>query len=307
MKRRMTSSFLAFFGHINIDVSIRVPVIPRVGSVNATSVSENFGGTAGNFAMVSRKLGLDFDLYSAVSLRTHSEYLDYLSSIGIDLQHVDRLEESYGPVCYISSDGNDQVAYVYQGPMDHWSPATSFPSRSEYDWVHFSTGPPEEYSKLFELIEKSKVAFDPGQEIHYRYVRETALRFIERANMFVGNEAEYDKLKTLSGKTDDEIHSLIDTIIITKGQKGVTAYDGGETYNFSVLPAERVYDTIGAGDSFRSGLYLGLSNRYSLCDSIVMGIIVSSKAIESPITDFNLNHSEVERLFRENRDRIVLE
>lgn len=303
----MTSPFLAFFGHINIDVSIRVPTLPRVGSVNATGVTENFGGTAGNFSIIARKLGLDFDLYSSVSPKTHTEYLDYLKSLGQDVSHVDVVGESYGPVCYITSDGNDQVAYMYQGPMDFWNPAETFPENPGYRWVHFSTGLPLEYSRLFDRIKGSKVAFDPGQEIHYRYNREMSLKFIDRADVFIGNEAEFAKLQELSGKTADQILSLIGTVIITRGQKGVSVFSEGETYNYNIMPAKRVYDTIGAGDSFRAGFYYGIWKDMGISDSVVMGIIASSRAIELPITQFDLDGKSLQDLFKLNRSSIVIE
>ena len=307
MKGKMTSSFLAFFGHINIDVSIRVPVLPRVGSVNATGVTENFGGTAGNFALVAKKLGLDFDLYSAVSPKTHSEYMEYLAEMGMDLGHVDILKDSYGPVCYISSDGNDQVAYVYQGPMDVWDPAGTFPTDSTYEWVHFSTGMPGQYSKLFDKISGSKVAFDPGQEIHYRYDRNIMLKFIERADMFIGNETEYGKMQDLSGLGHEDIISRIGTVIITKGQNGVIAFHEGKTFNYNIMQAERVHDTIGAGDSFRAGFYFGLWKGMGVKESVAMGIITSSKAIELPMTQFSLSGEGILELFRSNSDRIIRE
>lgn len=301
----MTSSFLAFFGHVNIDVSIRVPVLPRVGSVNATKVSENFGGTAGNFAIVAQKLGLDFDLYSAVSEKTHAGYLKYLTSIGINIRHIDRQNESYGPVCYISSDGNEQVAYVYQGPMEAWAPASNYPIDAEYRWVHLSTGPPEEYMKLFDVTGKSRITFDPGQEVHYRYNRAASTAFIDKADMFTGNEAEFQKLKEITGYSDRDMIDRIGTIIVTKGQSGVSVFTSGDKMEFAVLPTSRVYDTIGAGDAFRSGLYLGLSKGMGIEDSILSGIVVSSCAIESPLTDFRLTFSDVENLIRENRDLMV--
>lgn len=303
----MTSSFLAFFGHINIDVSIRVPNLPKVGSVNATGVAENFGGTAGNFAIVAGKLGLDFDLYSAVSPKTHSEYLDYLASLGLDTSHISVMKDSYGPVCYITSDGKDQVAYIYQGPMDTWDPSRTFGGNPGYQWVHFSTGLPGEYSKLFKHIEGSKVAFDPGQEIHYRYNREMVLKFIDRADLFIGNEAEYSKLQELSGMDSGQIESLIDTLIITKGQDGVFVFNNGERYEYSIMQAEKVHDTIGAGDSFRAGFYYGMWKRMGIRDSVVMGIIASSKAIELPITQFSINGQELQELFKSNHGHILRE
>ena len=297
----MASSFLAYFGHVNIDVSIRVPKMPRVGSVNATNVTENFGGTAGNFAIVANRLGLDFDLYSAVSPKTHAGYMEYLESRGISTGHIDQVHGSYGPVCYIPSDGDEQIAYIFQGPMEEWSPAATFKDDMGYRWVHFSTGPPKSYLKIFDHIGGSFVTFDPGQEIHYRYDSETTSKFIKRADMFIGNRAEYDKLMEITGWSDEKIKASMETVIITRGADGVTAYHGNRELSFSALPAESVHDTIGAGDSFRAGLYSGLNNGLDLEGSILAGIVVASKAVEKPLTQFEYTFEEIEKLIERNR------
>ncbi len=300
----MPRSFLAYFGHVNIDVLIRIPSFPRVGSVNVTAVSENFGGTAGNFAIVAKKLGYDFDLYASVSGKTHGEYLTYLDSLGINTGHVDIAEDGYGPICYITSDGNDQVAYMYQGPMDTWDPIRKFPKGEEYQWIHFSTGPPETYLKLFPMIGGARVTFDPGQEIHYRYNRTSVEKFIERADMVICNEAELQKMKEITGKGKEWIEASVGTVIITQGSDGVTIMQEGEKEHLSVLPANGVYDTIGAGDSFRAGLYYALSRGMRVRDAVSMGIVVSSKAIEHSIVEFAMTGSEAEKILQENRGQI---
>lgn len=296
----MEESFLAYFGHFNIDVSIRVPFLPKVGSVGVEDVKENFGGTAGNFAMISGKLGYDFDSYGAVSKKTHESYLNYLNSIGVTTDHIDVLEEGYGPICYISSDGNDQVAYMFQGPMDRWDPSLTYPKGKKYNWVHFSTGHPEPYIRLFPEILGSKIGFDPGQEIHYNYSAETTAKFLERCDLLICNEAELAKIGELTGSSREKIASAAATIVMTRGSKGVTIFSGGRAEEVPALPAENVYETIGAGDSFRAGLYYGLSRDLTFREAVAMGIVVSSTAIQGPMTDFTLSGKEAEQIMHDN-------
>lgn len=298
----MEESFLAFFGHVNIDVSIRVPFLPKVGSVGVEGVKENFGGTAGNFAIVSSRLGYNFDLYGAVSRKTHKNYLEYLDSVGVKTNHIDVVENGHGPICYISSDGNDQVAYMFQGPMDNWEPASTYPEGIKYKWVHFSTGRPEPYIRLFPRLVGSNVSFDPGQEIHYKYDAKTTEAFLERCNLLICNEAELAKIGDLTGKSMEEIASMAGTIVMTRGSKGVTIFLDGKPEDVPALPAENVYETIGAGDAFRAGLYYGLSRSVPLREAVALGIVVSSIAIQAPITEFNLNGREAEEILHRNRE-----
>ena len=85
------SKRLAFFGHVNIDVVLVTPDLHRQGSSEVTAVREEFGGTAGNFAIVASRIGVSFDLYGAISRSTHARYIEFLKSLGIDTFAGDQL------------------------------------------------------------------------------------------------------------------------------------------------------------------------------------------------------------------------
>lgn len=303
----MPKRFLSYFGHLNIDVSIKVNDIPTNGSISANSVEERFGGTAGNFAIVANRLGVPFDLYAAVSQKTHSDYNLFLKKEGIDTEHLSVFESSYGPVCYIASDGGKQVAYMFQGPMEDWNISETFDSSNEYEWSHFSTGPPAEYLKVAEKISDSGVVFDPGQEISYRYNAEIVSRFLKASSVFIGNSFEYEVLQNMTGMDQDNLRSSIRTLIITQGSSGVYASISGKERKFRSQKVDRVFDTIGAGDAFRAGLYYGLYNRHTIEDSIICGIIVASEAIKQPITDFSSKADDIEKILEEQRDSMIME
>ena len=66
--------FLAFIGHINMDIVLRVSAIGNLVSTPVSEASEVFGGTAGNFAMISSVLGYPFDIISIVSEISHTSF-----------------------------------------------------------------------------------------------------------------------------------------------------------------------------------------------------------------------------------------
>lgn len=303
----MPKRFLSYFGHLNIDVSIRVKEIPINGSINATSVEERYGGTAGNFAIIANRLGVPFDLYAAVSEKTHSDYDLFLMKEGIDTEHLRVYEDSYGPVCYIASDGGKQVAFVFQGPMENWDVSQTYNKNIEYEWSHFSTGPPLEYLKVAEKIRDSKIVFDPGQEISYRYSQETVDRFLNITSLFIGNSYEYEALQQIAGLEEKELRARIKNVIITQGSSGVFASFDGKVRKFRSQRVKGIFDTIGAGDAFRAGFYYGLYNRHTMEDSIICGIIVASEAIMKPITEFNAKPQKIESLLEERRESMLID
>ena len=109
--------FLAYAGHINIDIVLQVDHLTDDITNKVSSVEEQFGGTAGNFSLVASSLEIPFLIYSTVSGRSHGKYLEYMKGRGIDSSGITVTEDSFGPVCYAVNDGLKQKYYMAEGPM----------------------------------------------------------------------------------------------------------------------------------------------------------------------------------------------
>ncbi len=282
--------FLSFFGHLNIDVKLSVSRLPLPGeAAEVKSISENFAGTAGNFAMVLNRLGVDFDLYSSASIETHKEFLEFLRRRNISTNYVKTFNEEKGPICYLTSDGNEQIAYMYQGPVySKWKPSEYF-EHDCYEYIHFGTGPAEEYIKIGEKNKSSKVIFDPGQETWYMYNKEKAMKLIKISNMIIINVNEFQYLLNMINLSELDLLNYVQYIIVTRGSNGSIVYSKNGKEEFPAYNASHINDTIGAGDSFRAGFYFGLYNNYSIQDSVRLGNLVASYAIRKPIMDFSID------------------
>ncbi len=291
--------FLAFFGHINIDVKISVPRLPlKEESVGVNNVSNEFAGTAGNFAFVANALGVEFDLYSKVGSVTHMDYIKELNKRGINTEHIE-IDDSIGPICYIPTDGNEQVAYMYQGPMDSWKPSETF--NYDYKYIHLGTGPSDEYEKIARENKKSKVVFDPGQEIWYLYNKDKIINIMSRSYISMFNKNEFNYLKSLTGLSEYDLSDLCDYIIVTMGSDGASVFHNKNEFHVPAVKPDFIYDTIGAGDSFRAGFYLGIQKNYNINDSVLIGNIVASMAIRKRIIEFSENKNNVIKIFNDIR------
>ncbi len=295
-------TFMAYFGHLNIDVTISVENIATKGSAAATGLRRQFGGTLGNFAYIASALGLDFHPYSAVSSRSHSEFLSLLRSRDIDLSGVQDMKELEGPLCYIISDRKEQNAYMFQGPMDQWKPDAYFKPDS-YRYVHFSTGPPESYLKIADANDSVSV-FDPSQELFYKYDSEQIRKFVSRSRMIMGNRQEVEQILSSAGLSLERNTGDID-IVMTDGRNGTLGIVNGERHRVRGFTAESVFDTIGAGDAFRAGFYTALYRGMKIPEAMAVGNITASKAISQPIFEFHESWESVMDVFRAEKNRLM--
>ncbi len=302
----MQGNFLAFFGHLNIDVTMRVKQLPRSGSADIINFGENFGGTAGNFAIIASRLGVPFSLYSAVSKKTHDKYLEYLSQIGVDTSHIIVDNEDYGPVCYAVTTGKEQIYYIYQGPMGKPFSTGITSNGMDYEYIHLGTGPPDYFLEIGKKNASSKIVFDPGQELNYRYSPAQLGEFLKISYTTILNENEEQKASQLLGIKVSDLPDLCKNLIITRGSEGVDLYMEGNKRSFRTLKVDNPYDTLGAGDSFRAGLYLGLSMKMGLDEGIKLGIVVAAEAIKNPLISFKLGYTEIMAIYGAEREKLVI-
>jgi sugar/nucleoside kinase (ribokinase family) len=174
-----------------------------------------------------------------------------------------------------------------QGPMNSWNPSKSFRYDRKYDWIHFSTGPPNEYIAIAKTaVGGSRITFDPGQEINYMYSRNNLEEFLSLSSLVIANSSEIQKMSSIMDMTPDRMLEEFPDYIITRGAEGVTYSFNGRERHMEAVPATRVVDTVGAGDAFRAGFYYGLNAGDTPEESIKVGQIVASKVVSSSPVDF---------------------
>ena len=300
----MEENFLAFFGHLNIDVVMRVPSLPCRGSVNIQHHEENYGGTAGNFAVVASSLGVPFHLYSAVSQNSHGKFLEFLDSRNIDIEHI-YISGDYGPICYSATDGKDQVYYIYQGPMDEPFSKAVLKEDSEYRWIHLGTGPQDDYINVAENI-KGKKVFDPGQEISYRYSRDDIIRMASASSLWILNEHELSVASKILGVPEGQVIGMTPETIVTRGASGSTLYGPNGRTEIKSRKSKVVFDTIGAGDAYRAGFYLGIYRGLDMAHSCAVGSIVSGLAVQKPLREFNYTASDIFDIFHSEAEDLII-
>ena len=281
--------FLAYAGHINIDIVLQVDHLTDDITNKVSSVEEQFGGTAGNFAMVASSLKFPFLIYSIVSGRSHGKYLEFLKGKGIDSSGITVTEDSFGPVCYAVNDGLKQKYYMAEGPMTN---VVYMKNDDHFKYLHLSTGDPSSNLDLSERGNFEKLVFDPSQEVFYKYGKAELDKFLNKADFIMGNENEIQHISKTTGTSMVDIVSTGTVIIETRGHSGTMIYGKKEI----LIPSKVVngkINTLGAGDSFRAGFYYGLYKKLSLEESVACGNVVAGIAVSSGVRNFHADPDDI--------------
>ena len=280
--------FLGVFGHTNVDHIASVPAFPPMNqSIEITRFETLWGGTAANIAAAAARQGVPVALASFVGEDFPHQFESHLRGVGVDLEDLERVPGYPTPECYIFSDGADnQVAFVIQGPM---AGADGFRVQRgalrACERVHLATGNPKYHLAVAREARRMglPVAFDPGQELHYKWSPGPFMEMLGLSDLLFLSEAEMRcTLKYADVSRIEDLLDAVRSIVITLGREGSRLLTrGGRTVRAPAIEAPRVEDTTGAGDGFRAGYYSGLWRSMSPRECMLLGAATASFIVEA--------------------------
>ena len=102
-----------------------------------------------------------------------------------------------------------------------------------------------------------------------------------RIDILFANE---DEIQALAGVAHFEsavvaVKDKVETLVVTRSEKGAIATRGGERADVPAEPVEAVVDTTGAGDLFAAGFLAGYTSGKSLEQSLKLGAIAAAEVI----------------------------
>ena len=201
-----------------------------------------------------------------------------LKDEGMDISH---LKVGDGPtaITYMSMNGNDRVHGDYiEGVMEHIVfDEEDIAFAAGHELVHTALWGMAE-STLPKIKEKNPgvlVSFDYADRLDHPLV-ESTLPFVDYG--FYSYHKERDAF--IEGFLKDKVDRGMKVAVATFGDKGSLAYDGKEFITCGICPAERVVNTVGAGDSFISGFLYGVLNGLSVKASMEKGAEVAAQVVQ---------------------------
>ena len=244
------------------------------------SLSENFGGTAGNIAYSLSLLGEHPRIVATVGSDYH-RYLEWLSACGVGTGDLRVVAEELTAGAYITTDlDSNQITGFNPGAMKQQAGFS-------YDGIDPSGAiaivAPGNIADMMEFTARHHELgiysiFDPGQSLPL-WEPAALARCIGQSNALICNEYELGMISNSVGLSRQELAGMVEHLVVTRGEQGAEADSNGARERVPVIPADAI-DPTGAGDAFRGGLIKGLSNGAGIKRAVQMGVVCGYYAVQ---------------------------
>ena len=250
-------------------------------SFTVNSLTEKFGGTAGNIAYALSLLG-EKPIILATIGRDYHRYFEWLMKNNIACDNITIIEEELTAGAYITTDQADnQITGFNPGAM-------KYPSSFNFDKINpkesiaiIAPGNLEDMMN-YSITCKAKgidYIFDPGQSLPM-WDSQSLIQCIEGSKIMVSNDYELELIINKTGLDKKELLQRTNSIITTLGELGSRVCTPDYEINIPAIKPKEVVDPTGAGDAYRAGLIKGLIQGRNMEQSAKMGSVCASFAIE---------------------------
>jgi len=249
-------------------------------SFTVNSLTENFGGTAGNIAYSLSLLGEEPRILATIGQDYH-RYFEWLKQIGVSTSDIRIVDEELTAGAYITSDtASNQITGFNPGAMKQQS-GFDFSSVNPNDCLAIvapgNLGDMVDYTAEHEKRGIYSI-FDPGQSLP-AWQPEALATAISQSKMLVCNDYEMELISNTTGMSRDQVAETVETIVVTKGGDGCDIITTTGTVSVPVVPAADAVDPTGAGDAFRGGLIKGLISDLPIERAVQMGNVAGHYAV----------------------------
>lgn len=254
------------------------------------SMRRERGGIAANIAYNLSLLGERSRVMATVG-QDFGAYRDWLEAHGIDTSLIREIEEDFTASFFVSTDqDNCQIASFYTGAMAHATQVSFHDLDPEsVDIAVISPNAPDAMVQYVHECQELGIPYiyDPSQQI-VRLDPQHLMEGIAGARMFIVNDYEFGLVKRKTGLTSRDIYAMVETVIVTHGEKGSRIVVNGEQIEIPAVPPRRNVDPTGVGDAYRAGVIAGYLRGYSWRTTGRVGALAATWVLEHPGTQ---NHS----------------
>ena len=259
-------------------------------------VEDSLGGSATYFSVAARFFHQQIHLVGVVGDDFPSEYVDFLSKRGIDLQGLERITGGktfrWGG-SYVSDLNAAETEFTYLNVFSDFDPKLPY-TYQDTPYVFLANINPELQLRVLEQVHRPKLVVCDTMNLWIDVSRPALMETLKQVDILILNDGEAKQLtekKNLIQAGKEILTYGPSRVVIKKGEHGAISLTKSEFFAVPAYPLTSVFDPTGAGDSFAGGFmgYLAAQNRsndeQTIRQAIVYGTVVASFNVE----DFSLN------------------
>ncbi|MCH8297583.1 MAG: carbohydrate kinase family protein [Chloroflexi bacterium] len=251
-------------------------------SFTVNSLTENFGGTAGNIAYSLSLLGEKPRILATIG-RDYHRYFEWLKKNGVPTEDIRVVEDELTAGAYITTDtGDNQITVFNPGAMKQQS-CFAFDSVDLKDCLAIvAPGNLRDMADYTAEHQRRGIfsIFDPGQSLP-AWEPAALAKCISQSRMLVCNDYELEMICNSTGMSREQVGETVETMVVTKGQDGCDLVTSSGTAVIPVVPTDDAVDPTGAGDAFRGGLIKGMAEGLPMERAVQMGNVAGHYAVRT--------------------------
>ncbi len=271
---------IAVVGSINMDLTCQAERHPGKGeTISGRDLQYIPGGKGANQAVAAARLGGDVTMFGCVGDDAFADRLvDNLKANGVKTDYIRRVSDISSGIALITVAQNDNSIVVIPGANSCVSPAYLESVKDavlEADIIILQNEIPQET-----VLATVDMAYSAGKTVIYNPAPVVPLEagVMDKISYLTPNEHE---AVLLFGKTSLEtlLSKYQGKLIVTLGEEGAAAWNGGEILKIPARPA-KVADTTGAGDTFNGAFAYAIANDYPMNQALRFANVAASLSTE---------------------------
>jgi len=259
-------------------------------------VEDSLGGSATYFSVAASFFHQQIHLVGVVGDDFPSEYVDFLSKRGIDLQGLERIiggKTFRWGGSYVSDLNAAETEFTYLNVFSDFDPKLPY-TYQDTPYVFLANINPELQLRVLEQVHRPKLVVCDTMNLWIDISRPALMETLKQVDILILNDGEAKQLtekKNLIQAGKEILTYGPSRVVIKKGEHGAISLTKSEFFAVPAYPLTSVFDPTGAGDSFAGGFmgYLAAQNRsndeQTIRQAIVYGTVVASFNVEN----FSLN------------------
>ena len=235
-----------------------------------------FGGCAGNIAWNLALLGGEAQVMATVG-EDAGPYFDRLRALGLNLDHLRVVPDTFTAQCFITTDLDDnQIAAFHPGAMlqSHLNDAGAVRG------VELGIVSPDGRDGMLRHVRGMAAAgipfvFDPGQALPILEADEL-LECLNLARYCTVNDYEARLMCDKIGLEESEVAARVEALVVTLGGQGSRIHQRGEVLEVPALRPDALLDPTGCGDAYRAGMLYGLVSGWDVLRSCRLATVMGA-------------------------------